>query len=377
MVLSQRGGRAVKVQLPFKQAGQTPEEAAAEVAAREARRERNRLRLQQMAHDRRAQELERRHEAVQYFKGIAELYDMASSLAAAQDILAQADLPDLAALHEAMASAEAALANFGQRKRKKTAEPNEATPGPTTAFPKQEAGDVSGSAPLPQASDEGYQEDVGETALEDDDREDEEYLQDPDAYLEKLKSKHRLVAHRVEQRRIRRLKKLGVTGHAEDRRGIGRRERMRLIASATANPDKEDDFGARDDDWDVYREMERPRESDSEAEVADEEEYARTAEQLKKLGSAQFVVSLDPGLAAARPEGPEAKPDPSAAPARKLTEEDFQVTLSLARVQIPELLLQPSALLGLDQAGIWELVTLVLDRLGSPRGRRVRPGACS
>jgi hypothetical protein len=55
------------------------------------------------------------------------------------------------------------------------------------------------------------QENTTEAAMEND-GEDEEYKLDPEAYLEKLKSKHRLVAHRVEQRRIRRLKKLGVTG---------------------------------------------------------------------------------------------------------------------------------------------------------------------
>lgn len=60
---------------------------------------------------------------------------------------------------------------------------------------------------------EVLQEDMGENAVgEDETADSEEYKRDPDAYMEKLKSRHRLVAHRVEQRRIRRLKKLGVTG---------------------------------------------------------------------------------------------------------------------------------------------------------------------
>jgi hypothetical protein len=76
--------------------------------------------------------------------------------------------------------------------------------------------------------------------------------------------------------------------------------------------------------------MERPRESDSEAELADEEEYARTSERLKQLGSAQFVVTLDPGLAIARPDAPDPKVDaPQQQPARPLTQEDFQVGILL------------------------------------------------
>lgn len=65
-----------------------------------------------------AQELARRHEAVQYYMAVAEAYDKAGSQEEAQDVLTQADLPDLAALHQAMAHSEAAVANFGRSKRK-------------------------------------------------------------------------------------------------------------------------------------------------------------------------------------------------------------------------------------------------------------------
>lgn len=65
-----------------------------------------------------SQELARRHEAVQYYKAVAEAYDKATSQEEAEDVLAQAELPDLAALHQAMAQSEAAVANFGRSKRK-------------------------------------------------------------------------------------------------------------------------------------------------------------------------------------------------------------------------------------------------------------------
>jgi hypothetical protein len=52
-----------------------------------------------------------------------------------------------------------------------------------------------------------------------------------------------------------------------------------------------------------------------------------------------------------------------AAPAKQLTAEDYQLLLGVERVRVPELLMQPAALAGVDQAGLPEVVGLVLRRL--------------
>jgi hypothetical protein len=52
-----------------------------------------------------------------------------------------------------------------------------------------------------------------------------------------------------------------------------------------------------------------------------------------------------------------------AAPAKQLTAEDYQLHLGVERVRVPELLMQPAALAGVDQAGLPEVVGLVLRRL--------------
>jgi hypothetical protein len=59
-----------------------------------------------------------RQSVVHYYESVAAAYDAASSLQEAQDILLQANLPNLAALHQATADAEAAVQNVGRRKRK-------------------------------------------------------------------------------------------------------------------------------------------------------------------------------------------------------------------------------------------------------------------
>jgi hypothetical protein len=52
-----------------------------------------------------------------------------------------------------------------------------------------------------------------------------------------------------------------------------------------------------------------------------------------------------------------------AAPTKQLTAEDYQLHLGVERVRVPELLMQPAALAGVDQAGLPEVVGLVLRRL--------------
>jgi actin-related protein 5 len=53
----------------------------------------------------------------------------------------------------------------------------------------------------------------------------------------------------------------------------------------------------------------------------------------------------------------------SAAPTKQLTAEDYQLHLGVERVRVPELLMQPAALAGVDQGGLPEVVGLVLRRL--------------
>lgn len=69
-------------------------------------------------------------------------------------------------------------------------------------------------------------------------------------------------------------------------------------------------------------------------------------------------------LAGFKPQGPQ---QPSSA-------EDYQLVLGVERVRVPELLYQPAALAGVDQAGLGEVMGLVFQRLPKHVGDAVAAG---
>jgi actin-related protein len=243
------------------------------------------------------------------------------------------------------------------------------------------------------------------------------FAADPDAFLAELRASRAEVERRVEARKAR---KLGVA--APVRRGgcvphhsaccahvahahrimltacllasalslslhrEAQRERMRLMAEAAAEEAPAggpggkkrkkdgacgDTFGARDEDWLVYRQMERDGGSDSEAERADDASLAKLTARLAEFGGDAAQPGGGAGAGGAGGDGGDA----SGAGAARVdapwwepnSAEAHQMWLGVERIRAPEILFQPS-MIGLDQAGLAEAVVVALRR--APRDAR-------
>lgn len=145
-----------------------------------------------------------------------------------------------------------------------------------------------------------------------------------------------------------------------------------------ANPDADDNFGANDDDWAVYRTLGTggapPGADDDE-----EDEMKQLQEQIKSLETA--LHKYDPDFAAhltqlahgdwknsrlhhflRGPWGPPVTPDDPKHQAKQ-----FQMHLNVERIRVPEVVFQPQ-MGGVDQAGIIEIAT---DLLSGPRTKGI------
>eukprot|EP00210_Caulerpa_lentillifera_P000628 g607.t1 len=122
------------------------------------------------------------------------------------------------------------------------------------------------------------------------------------------------------------------------------RRRMKLVAEAAAIDEDDDDFGADDRDWDVYKEMDRNH-SDSDFEKQAEAELQLTRNKLRNLGE-----DVDERDVFGKELGKDTQLD------------ENQVYLSVERIRVPELIFQP-CLMGMNQAGVSEIVSRVLNTL--------------
>lgn len=114
--------------------------------------------------------------------------------------------------------------------------------------------------------------------------------ENPELYLEELRVKYKELSEKVEHRK--RLKTNG--GHTNGNNvsgGVGRgerlnaaqRERMRLLTTAAFDRGKgEDTFGARDEDWQLYKLMSKDNnDDDDEGPDEDEAELVRLSSRLQ------------------------------------------------------------------------------------------------
>lgn len=113
--------------------------------------------------------------------------------------------------------------------------------------------------------------------------------ENPELYLEQLRTRYKDISEKVEQRK--RLKTNG--NHTNGNNfsgGVGRgerlnaaqRERMRLLTTAAFDRGKgEDTFGARDEDWQLYKLMSKDNDHDDEGLDQDEAELARISSRLQ------------------------------------------------------------------------------------------------
>ncbi|KAL4297433.1 hypothetical protein GQ457_12G032090 [Hibiscus cannabinus] len=194
-------------------------------------------------------------------------------------------------------------------------------------------------------------------------KDEERRLENPQLYLEQMHSKYKELHEKVEQRK--RLKTNG--GHTNGSSvsgGVGRgerlnaaqRERMRLLTTAAFDRGKgEDTFGARDEDWQLYKLMGKDNDDDDDGPDEDEGELARVCSRLQEIDPT-FVPKPEPTpLQPATAEVPHVRP---------LTKEDFQIVLGVERFRCPEILFHPN-LVGIDQAGLDEMTGVSIRRLPS------------
>ncbi|XP_021813863.1 actin-related protein 5 isoform X1 [Prunus avium] len=184
-------------------------------------------------------------------------------------------------------------------------------------------------------------------------------LENPELYLEQLHAKYKDLSEKVEQRK--RLKTNG--GHTNgnsfsgsvgrgERLNAAQRERMRLLTTAAFDRGKgEDTFGARDEDWQLYKLMSKDNDDDDEGPDEHEAELARLTSRLQEVDPT-FVPRTD----TANPQSVEAPRF------RPLTQEDFQIFFGVERFRCPEILFNPNWI-GIDQAGLDEMAGVSIRRL--------------
>uniref|UniRef100_A0A7N0TL61 Actin-related protein 5 n=1 Tax=Kalanchoe fedtschenkoi TaxID=63787 RepID=A0A7N0TL61_KALFE len=182
-------------------------------------------------------------------------------------------------------------------------------------------------------------------------QEEERRLENPDLYLEQLHVKHKELTERVEQRK--RLKTNGnhSNGNNGTALGVGRgerlsaaqKERMRLLTTAAFDRGKgEDTFGARDEDWQLYKLMSKDNEDDDEGPDPEEAELFRISARLREIDPT-FVPKSEVENAQPVIEVPKSRP---------MTQEDFQILLGVERFRCPEILFNPNRI-GIHQ-NVWK-----------------------
>ncbi|CAL0307634.1 unnamed protein product [Lupinus luteus] len=190
--------------------------------------------------------------------------------------------------------------------------------------------------------------------------EEEKRLENPELYLEQLHARYKDLSERVDQQK--RLKTNGGNTNGNNLSGsVGRgerlnaaqRERMRLLTTAAFDRGKgEDTFGARDEDWQLYKLMSKDNNDDDDGPDEDEAELARVSSRLVDLDPT-FIPKVEAGTS-----------QPAEVPrSRPLTKEDFQIFLGLERSRCPEILFNPNWI-GVDQAGLDEMTGVSIRRLG-------------
>ncbi|XP_062157173.1 actin-related protein 5 isoform X1 [Alnus glutinosa] len=193
-------------------------------------------------------------------------------------------------------------------------------------------------------------------------QDEEKRLENPELYLEQLRTRYKDLSEKVEQRK--RLKTNG--NHTNGNNfsgGVGRgerlnaaqRERMRLLTTAAFDRGKgEDTFGARDEDWQLYKLMSKDNDHDDEGLDQDEAELARISSRLQEVDPTFIPKPAE--LGTSQPvEAPRLRP---------LTKEDFQIILGVERFRCPEILFRPNWI-GVDQAGLDEMAGVSIRRLPS------------
>ena len=167
--------------------------------------------------------------------------------------------------------------------------------------------------------------------------------------MEQLRSRYKELSEKVEQRKKPKTSGPTTNGNGSVGRGerlnAAQRERMRLLTTAALDRGRgEETFGAREEDWQLYKLMSRDNDNDEDdLRDDDEAELSRISAKLQEIDSS-FVS--------------EAVVEPSTA----RTAEDYRILIGVERFRCPEILFRPT-MVGVDQAGIDEMVGVSLRRM--------------
>ena len=145
-------------------------------------------------------------------------------------------------------------------------------------------------------------------------------VNDPEAYLEDLHKQRQEILQRMEER-----KKLKT--ELQNRNSRTHQRRTRAIAELSTEV-CDDNFGMRDQDWNIYREIHNDNQEE------EEEDQNLMIEIDTKIGSVDTNHLVAIGEVWRPP-----------------TAEDYQILLEVDRIRPPEILFQPS-IIGLEQAGL-------------------------
>uniref|UniRef100_A0A0K2UEX1 Actinrelated protein 5like [Apis florea] n=1 Tax=Lepeophtheirus salmonis TaxID=72036 RepID=A0A0K2UEX1_LEPSM len=153
-----------------------------------------------------------------------------------------------------------------------------------------------------------------------------------DAWLGDIKQKRKEI---LDKRGARQLRKQQLA----KRRTAASQERMRMISQLAKSSKKDDNFGMRDEDWDVYKKINKDiGDSDSDEEQEKLVEY----EKVLREHDPHFGI-----------------PEEQEIPTDSL--EWYQLHLSTERIRAPEILFQPS-IIGHEQGGISETLEFILSK---------------
>ena len=202
--------------------------------------------------------------------------------------------------------------------------------------------------------------------------EEQEFEANPEEFIKNLQRQKEAILLSREDR-------LRAENDATGRRSAASKKRMQLLATMggsggsieaiekqlarkdKASFAKESTFGMKDEDWKIYEEVRLPSAAAGVGgRFGERDESDEEREQLQKIQSK--LNRYDPHGSVAVGSSP---------PVSSLTRDDFVVPLWVDRVRLPEMFFQPHALLGIDEAGIAELMTRIFDNVTSDQADRL------
>lgn len=193
-------------------------------------------------------------------------------------------------------------------------------------------------------------------------------MQDPIGYINELQQRRTEVMIKKEKRHKQNAQVTSTGSKSSGRRvhSVANQKRLKLIAMSAIDPSdssslehsskqkkksnssvSEDNFGANDDDWNIYLTMvffcsiyvtTKANEPDPESEEENLEisKIDSILEKYSSMSSSASQASIDSN--------------------KKLTAEDYQIYLTVERIRVPEIIFQPS-IIGIDQMGIPECLS--------------------